>query len=231
MSMGEIAYDIRKHVGILIGAEGLEPQFGWPYRGILAGVRDFLHTRNKSHMLPKELAKLIVEEYVKHYLGLRRSVGRSTALAAVDLAQTDRLKDASRRTRRGPPASSTRRQNHEKLLLAHWYAQSTRPIGSLDLADFCCDQVQGRLPEAIRDRPSRVHRCHRGNSPWSRALHHQVRVQRLRHSAFVRSLRLFPRAVVAPEYEGMDFAKGDGSGFCWRAHPGYWREPKMPCFT
>ena len=39
MSMFEVAYEIRKHVGILIGAEGLEPEFGWPYSRILAEAR------------------------------------------------------------------------------------------------------------------------------------------------------------------------------------------------
>jgi len=36
MSMGEIAYEIRKHADVLIAAEGLEAEFGWPYRRILA---------------------------------------------------------------------------------------------------------------------------------------------------------------------------------------------------
>ena len=31
MAMGEVAYQIRNEVSIVIGAEGLEPEFGWPY--------------------------------------------------------------------------------------------------------------------------------------------------------------------------------------------------------
>ena len=94
MSMGEIAYEIREHVDILIGAEGLEPEFGWPYRRILAGVRALPPHEEQVHMLPKELARVDRRRVRQALLGLRRSVGRSTDLAAMDLAQTDRLADA-----------------------------------------------------------------------------------------------------------------------------------------
>ena len=39
MSMFEVAFEIRTSVDLLIGAEGLEPEFGWPYARILARAR------------------------------------------------------------------------------------------------------------------------------------------------------------------------------------------------
>src|SRR5215207_9578467 len=32
MSMGEVAYEIRKYIDVVVGAEGEEPGFGWPFR-------------------------------------------------------------------------------------------------------------------------------------------------------------------------------------------------------
>ncbi|MCK7472206.1 MAG: clostripain-related cysteine peptidase [Desulfomicrobium escambiense] len=84
MSMGEVAYEIRESADILIGAEGLEPEFGWPYGRILARARAFLGdaTRNptKRHLNPVELARAIVEEYITHYSDYDRSAGRSADL-------------------------------------------------------------------------------------------------------------------------------------------------------
>jgi hypothetical protein len=39
MCMGELAYEVRDRASILIGPEGLEPAFGWPYRKILAAIQ------------------------------------------------------------------------------------------------------------------------------------------------------------------------------------------------
>src|SRR6476661_4732199 len=52
MSMGEVANEISDHVGILIGAEGLEPAFGWPYRRILETAKKHVTT---GPMEPPEL--------------------------------------------------------------------------------------------------------------------------------------------------------------------------------
>ncbi len=41
MAMGEVAYQVRESVDILIGAEGLEAEFGWPYRRILGSAKEY----------------------------------------------------------------------------------------------------------------------------------------------------------------------------------------------
>ena len=95
MSMGEIAYEIRQHVDIMVGAEGLEPQFGWPYRRILVAAKDHRGTRNRP-MAPRELATAIVKEYVKYYSDYDRTAGRSIDLAAIDVRKISALKDTFR---------------------------------------------------------------------------------------------------------------------------------------
>ena len=70
MAMGEIAYEIHSQVGILIGAEGAEAEFGWPYRRILAAARKYRKGKHKGKgkgednppMDAKTLARTIVEQ-------------------------------------------------------------------------------------------------------------------------------------------------------------------------
>ena len=64
----------------LVGAEGMEPAFGWPYRRILAKSMD-----RPKHPTADELARDIVEEYVTHYNDYDRTAGRSADLSAVRL--------------------------------------------------------------------------------------------------------------------------------------------------
>ena len=40
MSMGEVAVEVRQYADILVGAEGLEPAFGWPYRRLIAKAKE-----------------------------------------------------------------------------------------------------------------------------------------------------------------------------------------------
>src|SRR5262245_48596371 len=105
MSGGEIAHEIREHVGILIAAEGLEPAFGWPYGRMLKAAKQKAREKAERadeeakkagkpignaadpHLTPEELARTIVDVYVRHYADYDGSVGRSADLAAIDLTK------------------------------------------------------------------------------------------------------------------------------------------------
>jgi hypothetical protein len=149
MSMGEVAYEIRDYVDIMVGAEGLEPAFGWPYRRILARAKAFLGDTAKNptrrHMEPQELAKAIVEEYVEHYADYDRSAGRSVDLAAMNLEQTENIKNAFAELVKALPKLDDK-AGHEKLLLAHWYAQTYKHDQFVDLTDLC-EQVKDQFGE------------------------------------------------------------------------------------
>ena len=176
MSMGEVAYQIRDHVDYMVGAEGLEPTFGWPYRRILARAKAHRKDR-KRPMTPEEMTTAIVEEYVECYSDYDRTAGRSVDLAAIDLRQVTDVKDAFQelvsvlraRDRRGsehddpevlprpfrcqltgsgavrigqgPAQGPVRRRydrkTHDKILLAHWYAQTYKSDQFVDLIDLC----------------------------------------------------------------------------------------------
>ena len=88
MSMGEVALEVRDYADILVGAEGMEPAFGWPYRRLIAKAKERARGR-KGHPTPENLAREIVEEYVTHYHDFDRTAGRSADLAAIDLRKLD----------------------------------------------------------------------------------------------------------------------------------------------
>ncbi len=130
MSMGEVAYEIREYADILVGAEGLEPAFGWPYR---SPPRE-----GKSPRLPcgpEALASEIVEEYVTHYNDFDRPAGRSADLSAIRLSEMPELVRAFRALVDAAHYTTTAedQEGHNKLLLAHWYAQTYKFDQFVDL--------------------------------------------------------------------------------------------------
>ena len=88
MSMGEVALEVRDYADILVGAEGMEPAFGWPYRRLIAKAKGRAR-KETGHPTPENLAREIVEEYVTHYHDFDRTAGRSADLAAIDLRKLD----------------------------------------------------------------------------------------------------------------------------------------------
>ena len=129
MAMGEIAYQIRDSVSILVAAEGLEPEFGWPYRPILA------EAKLRPGQKPRALAEMIVREYVNHYSDYDAAAGRSVDLAATNLSRMDALRDAVRQL--ADAFIPLTKEQHQKVLLAHWYAQTYKFNQYVDLRDFC----------------------------------------------------------------------------------------------
>ena len=60
MSMGEVADALRGKVDIVIGAEGEEPAFGWPFREVLEQAKAERLTLGGRPLDPEKLADLIV---------------------------------------------------------------------------------------------------------------------------------------------------------------------------
>ena len=55
MSMGEVALQIRDFADILVGAEGMEPAFGWPYARLIARAKEReLNATCIRHARPRE---------------------------------------------------------------------------------------------------------------------------------------------------------------------------------
>jgi cysteine peptidase C11 family protein len=140
MSMGEVAYEVREYADVLIGAEGLEPAFGWPYRRLLAGAK-----RRKVYLGPEALAAVIVNVYVDHYADYDRTAGRSADLAAIRLGAVEPVVEAFGELVKH--LEQLDEAGHNGLLLAHWYAQTYKFDQYVDLWDLC-EQISRRVPAA-----------------------------------------------------------------------------------
>lgn len=85
MQMMEVAYAMKDGVDYLVASEETEPGDGYPYEEIIAGF--------KKGMTPKDVAKLIVNEYSKSFDG--GSAGySSTTQSALICSELGGLKDA-----------------------------------------------------------------------------------------------------------------------------------------
>jgi hypothetical protein len=139
MSMVEVCYELRDHAEILIGAEGLEPEFGWPYSKFLRRVHEELKSVENIEgaaraLEPEEAAIILVKEYVEHYEAYDMSVD----LAAIRLSDMDALK-----TDFGSLVTALKGQPDARnnLTYAHWRAQTYKSDQFVDLKDLC-DQIE-----------------------------------------------------------------------------------------
>ncbi|MFN0086431.1 MAG: clostripain-related cysteine peptidase [Blastocatellia bacterium] len=132
MSMVETCFQLQGLVRILISAEGLEQNAGWPYHKILRDLQANPRTP------PRELAKRVVRDYVRNYAPYYAS-GISVDLSACDLgdekmnALTSAIRHLAARLRQNlllPQVESA-------ILIAHWRAQSYKFEQYTDLWDFC----------------------------------------------------------------------------------------------
>ena len=144
MCMGELAYELRDDVEFLVGPEGLEPAFGWPYRRIVRRMREA-----DESMAPEALATAIVKEYVETYRNYDSTAGRSADLAALRAAGMRAVTGRFRSLVAKLPRSES---GDAKVLLAHWYAQTYKADQFVDLKDLCT-QLQKQFPRrpGIRD--------------------------------------------------------------------------------
>lgn len=203
MSMGEVAYQIRQHVDILIGAEGPEPAFGWPYRRILAAAKAHRKAHPGVAMTPLELARAVVHQYIEHYADYDRAAGRSTDLAAMRLSKIEEVATAVAEI--SQIFKGFDKQEHEKLLLAHWYAQTYKFDQFVDVYDLC-EQMKPLFKES---RPDVCSACHE----VAKTVEDCVVVSGCSGFAHQHSRGLsiyFPWALVSPDYQDLDFAKATG---------------------
>ena len=137
MSMAEIGYELRSYVDFMVGAEGFEPNSGWPYEQILSEIL------TTTTIQPKDLAFKIVERYVNYYRDFLPAA-RSVDLSACDLTRCEDLAKAiqeladtmyNKITNPENPAAAA--ETLRQIVLAHWEAQSYKDDQYVDLYDFC----------------------------------------------------------------------------------------------
>ena len=137
MSMAEIGYEVEGHVHHMIGAEGFELNAGWPY--------DRLIRLDLRKPVP-ELVLDIVQTYCDYYFNY--SIGDlSTDQSAINLDRfSDILKPVVRKLAEALSNGLNDQSARDRILMAHWYAQSYKTEQYTDLWDFC-NELTKRFPE------------------------------------------------------------------------------------
>lgn len=130
MSMAEIGYELRNYVNLMVGAEGFEPNAGWPYERILSDIL------NDPDIKPRDLAIRIVERYIRYYKDFLPA-GRSVDHSACDLGMCDKLATAIRKLADVLHEKISDQKTMRAVVLAHWEAQSYKDDQYVDLYDFC----------------------------------------------------------------------------------------------
>lgn len=153
MSMAEIAFELRHNVRYLVGAEGFEPNTGWPYEQILSEVL------THCQITPDVLAKVIVERYVNYYKDFLPA-GRSVDQSACDLSKCDDLAQAIKELANVLIKRIEEPATMRSVVLAHWEAQSYKDDQYVDLYDFC--DLLDRGPAEDPDNPVTGSRVMRG---------------------------------------------------------------------
>ena len=79
MSMVEVACQVCPYADYMVGSQEVEKAYGWPYGAILTELVQ------SPAMSPRDLSKLIVNEFRKHYLQASRDGGGINTQSAIDL--------------------------------------------------------------------------------------------------------------------------------------------------
>lgn len=150
MSMGEICYELRGCVELIVGCESFSPSSGWPFREILERLRD-IQAASSYKPLATMFAEAIVEEYTTYYANYWLG-GLSVAQSAMNVLEVEKFKEQvdafadtlveeleREETREAAKSAGKARAYpfRDALVLAHWEAQSYNGERFADLFDFC----------------------------------------------------------------------------------------------
>ncbi len=136
MSMAETCFELRKYVEFLVGAEGFEPNTGWPYERILTELFTQVDS-TEAEFTPEQFAVSIVEKYIRYYSDYLPA-GRSVDLSACRLDRCDDLAAAVKvLAQELSDQVEHSAEGRRAIVLAHWEAQSYKNDSYVDLYDFC----------------------------------------------------------------------------------------------
>jgi len=191
MSMAEVAYQVRGAVDLVVGSQETEPGEGWPYDRILKALVA------KPAMSPKELARVIVRQYLGSY-----RANEGVTQAATDLAGMAALASAVDALAKALSAELATPGARGAILEARDAAQEySAPYDDYcDLSDVCTLISQRvrrtAVTSACADVQSALRACvfEAGAKGRAVASSHGLSIY-------------FPKRKISPLYAGLDFVR------------------------
>lgn len=156
MSMAEVCHELHGSVKYMVSSESFGPQSGWPYRRILERLNTAIQTNGDASA--QELASFIVKEHVDFYVEYSATDGLSVDISMIDVARADDLANEIKKLaavltgelEAGEALKALQRPSDflDRIVLAHWEAQSYNSELFVDLYDFC-DCLRRRYDPAL----------------------------------------------------------------------------------
>lgn len=144
MTMAEVSHQLKGLARLMVGSEGYSPVAGWPFKPVLAKMRDRLKDiteadlERRRDLERRAIADAIVVEYVNYYVDYSVG-GLSVDQSSVDLEYVVDLTTAIDNLAEVLLAELGRKNHQFKqsLVFAHWEAQSYNGEQFVDIYDFC----------------------------------------------------------------------------------------------
>jgi hypothetical protein len=132
--MAEVAKEMADSVTTFVGSEEVEPGAGWPYDTILTRWAALQDAQSQ------DIAKIVVEEYVKAYAPGGETAGSEVTGSAFDLTKIDAVTQAV--TDFGAKIAALNAADKAKALTAAQSSQAFTDADYVDLQDFLT-QLEG----------------------------------------------------------------------------------------
>jgi hypothetical protein len=151
ISLIEGAYQLREVADYLVASQFTDPLPGWPYHVVVKKILEVQDTQeDDGHFAgsegPKDLARAIVSQFVRHY-----ERDKSVTMTALDLNRVgdiaDRLGDLAIEL-----ASSIENDDAESSAVQEMFQRSQVPLAqpSVDLTTFCWNLLNFSASEQVR---------------------------------------------------------------------------------
>ena len=131
MSMAEVGYELRNVARYMVAAEGFEMNTGWPYHRI---IEDLI--ANSSELNAEQFASNIVKRYIDYYSDYSFA-GVSADMSACNLGEGRALARAVKKLAHALEDGLQDAETKDRIIIAHWHAQSFMQEEFTDLWDFC----------------------------------------------------------------------------------------------
>jgi hypothetical protein len=132
----EVANELKKVAGILIGSEGYVPRIGWNYQGIIKKLDNF-----EGALTKEKFAEVVIDSFQEDNCEYAKYSGRAVNISCTDLGQIDLLTGAVNNLAGSLEAAlknpNIGKRTEQIILSSHFKCQTFQLDQAIDIQDFC----------------------------------------------------------------------------------------------